>query len=294
MNAPNPDTEVNTLVGATSSDRRIGKILMETGKITNHDALNILLTQRELGLRFGDAALRLGILTTAEIAEALSTQFECAHLAKGAGGFSDELVSTYQPKSKTAEFLRMVRTQLLIRWFTPEQRTLAIVSPGKGEGRSYLTANLAALFSQLGEKTLLIDADLHNPRQHEIFNLPNRMGLTSVLAELEDFDSAVQPLPLLKNLSVLSSGPFPPNPAELLSRPGFTALLANVSTNYDVILIDTSPAGQHAEVQNIAVRARGALMIARRHHTPAAAAQNLVGSLTDCGVEVVGSVLNEV
>lgn len=294
MNAPNENTALETLVGATGSDRRIGRILIESGKITNHDALNILLAQRELGLRFGDAALHLGILTQTEVTDALSRQFECAHLARGAGGFSFELVSAYQPRSKTAEFLRSVRTQLLLRWFTPEQRTLAIVSPGAGEGRSYLTANIAALFSQLGEKTLLIDAALHGPRQHEIFNLPNRMGLTSVLAELEDGDTAIQRLPLLKNLSVLPSGPIPPNPAELLSRPGFGELLASACAQYDVILIDTSPGLEHAELQNIAVRARGALMIVRRHRTTVAAVQQLTGSLTDNGVEVVGSVLNEV
>ena len=266
---------------------------MESGKITNHDALNILLAQRELGLRFGDAALRLGILTTAEISEALSLQFECAHLARGAGGFSDELVSTYQPKSKTAEFLRSVRTQLLLRWFTPEQRTLAIVSAGPGEGRSYLIANLAALFSQLGEKTLLIDAALHCPRQHEIFNISSRVGLTSVLADLENCETAIQQLPLLKNLSVLASGPIPPNPAELVSRAAFGELLVGVGTQYDVILIDTPAASEHAEVQNIAASAGGAMVVVRQHHTSVASVQKLLGSLSDNGVEVVGTILNE-
>jgi len=293
MNAPNSGPSIETLIGATGSDRRIGKILMESGKITNHDALNILLAQRELGLRFGDAALRLGILTTAEILEALSLQFECAHLARGAGGFSDELVSTYQPKSKTAEFLRSVRTQLLLRWFTPEQRTLAIVSAGPGEGRSYLIANLAALFSQLGEKTLLIDAALHRPRQHEIFNISSRVGLTSVLADLENWETVIQQLPLLKNLSVLASGPIPPNPAELVSRAAFGELLVGVGTQYDVILIDTPAASEHAEVQNIAARAGGAMVVVRQHHTSVASVQKLLGSLTDNGVEVVGTVLNE-
>lgn len=293
MNAPDGKTSIDALLGVASNDRRIGKILLESGKITNHDALNILLAQRELGLRFGDAALRLGILTASEISEALALQFECAHLARGAGGFSDELVSTYQPKSKTAEFLRSIRTQLLLRWFTPEQRTLAVVGAGVADGRSYLTANLAALFAQLGEKTLLIDAALHTPRQHKIFNTPNRMGLTSVLAELEDCETATQHLPVLRNLSVLPSGPIPPNPAELLSRPRFGELLAGVSTQYDVVLIDTSAAMEHAEVQNVAVRAHGALVVARRNHTKVAELQRLVASLTDNGVEVVGSVLNE-
>ena len=293
MNAPTNGTSLDTLVGVATSDRRIGKILLETGKITNHDALNILLAQRELGLRFGDAALRLGILTASEITEALSLQFECAHLVRGAGGFSDELVSTYQPKSKTAEFLRSVRTQLLLRWFTPEQRTLAIVGPGCSEGRSYLTGNIAALFSQLGEKTLLIDAALHGPRQHRMFNVSNRMGLSSVLADLEDCETAVQKLPLLKNLSILPSGPIPPNPAELLSRPRFGELLTSLSTQYDVVLIDTSSAQDHAEVHNVAVRARGALMVVRRNRTKAVAAQQLLSSLSDNGVEVVGSVLND-
>lgn len=294
MNSASTGTQLDALLSAPGGDRRLGKLLLDSGKITTHDALNILLMQRELGLRFGDAAIRLGILSSAEVADAVSQQFECAQLPRGVGGLSDELVAAYQPKSKTAEFLRSVRTQLLLHWFTPDRRTLAIVSPGAGEGRSYLAANIASLFSQLGENTLLIDAALHSPRHHEIFNLPNRMGLTSVLAELEDAKTAIQRLPMFKNLSVLPSGPIPPNPAELLARTGLRDLLIRLSRKYDVILIDTSPAQNHAEVHNIAVCARGALVVARRHRTRVASVQQLLGTLTDNGVEVVGSVLNEV
>src|SRR6185295_31397 len=120
-------------------------------------------------------------------------------------------------------------------------QVLTIVGTERGEGRSHLAANLAVVFSQLGERTLLIDADMRHPRQHELFKLPNKSGLSSMLAGRTERNEA-QRIPAFLDLSVLPSGATPPNPVELLGRPVFTQMIEDYAGEYDVILLDT-PAG---------------------------------------------------
>src|SRR5204863_100999 len=151
------------------------------------------------------------------------------------------------------EELRTVRTQLLIRWFNPAagRRTLVVASPGAREGRSFIAANLAVSFSQLGQRTLLIDADFRAPRQQGIFNIADRFGLSSVLSGRADL-SVAAPVAGITGLAVLPAGPVPPNPLELLSRGSFAALLGRAQAEYDVILIDTPPASEYADAQSVA------------------------------------------
>src|SRR5262249_10616912 len=142
---------------------------------------------------------------------------------------------------------------------------LAVVSPCRGEGRSYLAANLAVVFSQLGERTLLIDADMRTPRQHVMFNLENRAGLSTILSGRADMQVIEHIVPLL-DLSIMPSGPVPPNPQELLGRPLFRKLLADVAQEFDIVILDPPAGNANADAQTVAARAGGALMVARRHH----------------------------
>ena len=146
------------------------------------------------------------------------------------------------------EELRSVRTQLLVRWFNPGagRRTLAVTSPCAREGRSFVAANLAVVFSQLGQRTLLVDADFRSPRQQSIFNVPDRFGLSSALSGRADLSVAL-PVTGLTGLSVLPAGPVPPNPLELLSRASFAALLAKAQLEYDTVIIDTPAASEYAD-----------------------------------------------
>lgn len=276
--------------------RSIGAILMDSGKLSVENAERILHTQKELGLRFGEAALHLGLLTAQDIQLALALQYDYPYLLRKeeGGEVADELVAAYQPFSHQVETLRALRSQLMLRWFTgePEQRTLVVASPERGDGRSYLAANLAIVFSQLGEHTLLIDADLRNPRQHELFKLDNRSGLSSILsgrAELND----IRRVPTFIDLSVLVAGPQPPNPQELLCRPIFGKLLEELVHEFDVIIIDAPASSEYADVQTIAVRASGALLVARNNHSSVSAFRDLVRQFTQAGVVVVGSVFND-
>jgi capsular exopolysaccharide synthesis family protein len=154
-----------------------------------------------------------------------------------------------------------------------------------------LVANLAVVFSQLGERTLLIDADLRSPRQHRIFNVPDRIGLAAVLSSRAD-RGAVAPVREFGRLSLLPAGAPPPNPQELLSRPAFDVLLQEMSRDFDVIVLDTPPAKFYADALNVAFRAGSAVMLARKDHTRLADTTGLVRELSDSGVRVVGTVLN--
>jgi chain length determinant protein tyrosine kinase EpsG len=181
----------------------------------------------------------------------------------------------------------------MLRWFENDARqaALAIVSPGSGEGRSYIAANLAVLFSQLGKRTLLIDADLRKPRQHEIFGLTHRVGLSTVLSGRAGWE-AVHEVKSLPGLWVLPAGAVPPNPQELLSRPGFARLIQALRASYDVILIDTPAGSVWADAGTIAARAGAALMLACRDSTSVPRVAHFADDLRQFGVTVVGAVLN--
>jgi receptor protein-tyrosine kinase len=279
--------------GAAQSGRSIGAILMDEGKITSADAEQVLARQRELGWRFGEAAIELNLITDSDLRQALAKQYEFPYLAAGPDGVSKELIAAWDPFHPVVEELRGVRTQLLIRWYSPEagRRTLAVVSPSAREGRSFIAANLAVVFSQLGSRTLLIDADFRAPRQQSIFNISDRFGLSSVLSGRADLSAAV-PVTGLTGLAVLPAGPLPPNPLELLSRPGFVNLIAKAQAEYDIVLIDTPPATAYADAQSIVFRAGDALLVSRKDQTRIDDTERTVRDLSDASGRVVGTLMN--
>src|SRR6266513_1399539 len=274
-------------------DNRIGGILAEEGKLGARDIERVMELQRTNGLRFGEAALRLGLITAEDLRGAVAKQYDLPHLLPGNESISSELVVAYEPFDPRAEELRALRTQLLIRWSKAgiRHRVLAVVSPGPREGRSYVAANLAVVFSQLGERTLLVDADLRTPRQHRIFNIPDRVGLSAVLSGRAD-RGAVAPVREFGRLSLLPAGAPPPNPQELLSRPALGVFLQEMWTEFDVILFDTPPAKLYADAQNVAFRAGNVVMLARKDHTRLADTTGVIRELSDTGVRVVGTVFN--
>ena len=273
-------------------DRRLGGILAAEGKLGEADIGRVLRLQQAQGLRFGEAALRLGLVSAEDLHRAIARQYDFPAPLAG-GGAGAELVVARAPFHPCAEELRALRTQLQIRWSNAgvSPRLLAIASPGSGEGRSYLAANLAVAFAQLGERTLLVDADLRAPRQHRIFGLPESAGLSVVLSGRAD-RGALLPLAAFGPLSILPAGAVPPNPQELLSRPVLAALLRELRAEFDVILFDTPPARHCADAQSVAYRAGHALVLARRHHTRLADASAVVRELGDTGARVLGTVCN--
>lgn len=291
MNAQQPHVLLET---EAATVRSIGTILVESGVISASDAERIGRLQHEQNLRFGDAAILLGMLTEEQLRFALSKQFNYVYLAEDEEhALGPELIAAYQPFSPRSEQLRALRSQIGLRWFdrAAGQNALAVVSLERGAGRSYIAANLAVAFAQLGERTLLIDADMRNPRQHTLFNLDNRRGLSMLLSGRSEEDN-VQSVAGFENLSVLTAGPTPPNPQELINKPFFKVLLDTLSERFDIILIDTAAMSSTLDAQAVAQRAGGALGVARKNETPLLAFNDMLASLGQSGVVMVGTVFN--
>ena len=274
--------------------RAFGGILVEHGRLTPSDAEDIERYAGTHGMRFGDAALHLKLLTQDDIEFAIAQQFNYPILPRGGEtGVADDLVAAYSPQSDIVEPLRAIRSQLIHRWLDESSRKIVCVtSPCRGEGRSWLVANLATLFAQSGERTLLIDADMRHPRQHVLFNVANSGGLSALLTGRAGKDVALRIHPQLR-LFVLPAGALPPNPQELLGRPVFDIVLDRFTEQFDVILVDTPCASESADAQMAAKRAGAALMLARRNHTPHAQMVNVMRTMKQTGVNVIGSVMNE-
>jgi chain length determinant protein tyrosine kinase EpsG len=273
-------------------DASIGRLLLDMGRITPEDAERVLRLQKEESLRFGDAALKLGLITEADILQVLSLQFDYPYLQPGHGNFDPELVAAYQPFSSQVEGLRALRSQLILRWFGEGQKSLALVSANAGEGCSHLAANLAVVFSQLGEHTLLVDTNLREPRQHKIFNLNETRGLSDILVGRAGMEVMTR-VESLVDLTVLGAGTIPPNPQELLSRSSFTDFMNQAIGGFDVIIVDTAPAASTSDAQSIAARCGGVLLVSRLNQTRLAEIASIRDQITVTGARIVGAVVND-
>jgi receptor protein-tyrosine kinase len=273
----------------------IGTLLLQEGHLTPAQLEQVLIAQKRRRGRFGELAVKLRFVSQAAIDAALARQYSGqTGLAGPRRWLPDDLVVAREPTAPFAEAMRALRGQLVGRWFgdTPAERALAICSADAGDGRSFVCANLAIAFAQLGHETLLIDADMRAPRQHEIFRIRDRMGLSAVLAGRAGM-SEVRRIGDLPRLSLLPAGAIPPDPRDLLARGAFDGLLVELAKHYDAILIDTPAARHAADMLPLASAAGAALLIARRHRTLAPDLSQLSGELGSAGVTVLGATLND-
>lgn len=194
--------------------------------------------------------------------------------------------------SRQAEPFRALRSQLMLRWIASENehRSIAILSPDRNEGRTHIAANLALVFAELGQSTLLIDADLRNPKLHTLFNVNNVTGLSTVLAGGK---ANAKRIPEFPSLTVLTSGRIPDHPEELLSRESFSQLIHSVREKYDIVIIDTPAAGSSADAYIIAARTHAGLIVARRNVTRVARLDSLVARIGVARAAMLGIVHNE-
>ena len=297
MNQP---TIERSVIGAVFGDEAgssinkiaIGKLLIESGRLKREDVEKIKKLQMEKGLRFGEAAITLGLCNEDDILRALSRQFSFDWIAPTETKLASELCAVFDPFGREAEALRTIRGQLLLRWFDQGNRTLAITGVHQRSGVSHVCANLAVMFAQLGLKTLLIDANLRNPRQEGIFAVRPHGGLSDMLIGRVGMD-AITRVPQIANLSLLTAGAIPPNPQELLARPSFYQLLQKAQDDFEIVLLDTPAYDVGADLEIIASRARGALVVARKDITKASIARQLQEVLQGSGVTLCGAVFNE-
>jgi chain length determinant protein tyrosine kinase EpsG len=255
-------------VSPTNSDKSIGDIIRQTNNLTSEQVEAILEYQKAKAVKFGEAAVALGLVKREQVLWALSQQFDYPYAADKKSQVNSELIVANRPFGENSEFFRSVRSQLISALFAEDGvgNALAVVSPSVGDGKSYFCANLAAAFSQLGGRTLLIDADLRNPRQQEIFSIASVEGLSGILAGRNQAN-IVKPVPDLPSLYVLPVGIAPPNPLELVQRPAFSMLLNELKSKFNYIIVDTPADSRGADSIVIAAAVGATVAVARRGAT---------------------------
>jgi len=276
--------------GATRR-RPLGAYLRDAGKLSEDEIARVADCQRERGLRFGEAAVALRLVAEQDVRAALAAQFDYPF---GIDGVDAELVVAADPFGAQAEAFRELRSRLLLEAL-PESApfTLAVLSANTGEGRTYLAANLAAAFSQLGGRTLLIDADLRGARLDRLFRAEGGTGLSHVLAGFADPGDALQRVSGLGSLWFMPAGALPPNPVELLQRPAFEELLAAMKDKFDRVILDTSAASRGPDCRVVAARCTASMVVARRNEARMEDLRRLVSALERGPASIAGVVMNE-
>jgi len=275
-------------------DRPIGDLIRDARNLSAAEVEQVLSYQREHGVRFGEAAVTLGLASPDDVLNALAQQFHYPLANAERRIASPELVTLSQPFSLQAEAIRAVRSQVTMRMSRPDavRQVLAVISPASGDGKTYFAANLAVSLAQLGGRTLIVDADLRGPRQHEVFKVSNTAGLSSLLSGRAEAH-VIQSVEGVPGLFVLPCGPVPPNPLELIERPAFGLLMRELSAKFDHVVIDTAAASLGADACVVAARCGAALVLTRKHENRVAALQDLVASLAGSSVQLLGAVVNE-
>jgi len=276
--------------------RPIGDIIADINQLDAAQIERIANYQKENGVKFGEAAVALGLAKREDVLWALSHQFKYPYQRSEPENVSSELVVATDPFDKTAEFFRDVRTQLLSNVFrAPGARklALAVCSPDAGDGKTFFAANIAVAFSQLSGRTLLIDADMRTPRQHVVFGAQAvSQGLSSVLLGRSDVN-VIRPIESLPNLYLLPVGVVPPNPLELIQGQAFDDLIEGVLSRFDYVIVDTPAATHGADNRVIAQKAGGAVVVARKNVTHVRSLKGLVGALQRTVVAFNGVLLND-
>lgn len=203
----------------------------------------------------------------------------------------EPLVIAHDPYHARSESIRALRTELLMRHEHENKgNVVAVLSPCPGEGRSMLAAELAIAFSQLGEPTLLVDADLREPGQHLLFGADNQQGLAQSLSD--EAPPHVNPVENLPQLFVLSAGSMPPNPLELLSGARFEALVEQWRSRYRHVVIDTPPVAIYSDALAVATAVGRVLVLSRAQHTPYQETRELLRRLAATQSQILGAVMS--
>lgn len=291
--AQTPGAQAVWPASAVRHDRRLGEILARQLNLPAPEIDRIAAVARSRRVRFGDAAVALGVASAQDVFYALSSQFRYACASQAPGRDSAEQVMLQRPRSAQAEALRALRSELSRQVFRDDEpaASLAVVSPQSQDGKSFLSANLAVAWSQAGRRTLLIDADLRGPRQHQVFGIGCGVGLSSLLCGRAGTESIVR-IDDVPGLYVLPAGPLPPNPLELVDGPVFRDLIGELSSRFDQIVVDTPASTYGADAVAIADRCTAALVVARRQASRLASLASLTGQLAQGRGRLAGVVMN--
>jgi protein-tyrosine kinase len=270
---------------------KMGPMLVAMGKLNPKDLNMILATQKKHGLRFGDAAQQLGLVSADDINAILAEQFAYTRTPAASSKLDHRLSALFQPDTTQAEALRSLRSELMLRYFNSQPHSaLALVSAENAQNIALTTANLAISFAQLGLRTLLIDSNLRAPQLNTLFNLHEHApGLSDWIAER----TSVAPTAIesVRSLWVLPAGTRAPNPQELLSSKHYQERVNPLIQHFDITLISTAPMDSNRDAQLVAAQAGAAVLIAQQHVTHTKALVAIGNRLRELGVRLVGTTL---
>ena len=214
------------------------------------------------------------------------------NLTQGEGNLSDRLTAL-APKSAFAEGVKALRTNVMFISPDDPPRLITVTSPGPGEGKTMLSSNMAIALAQSGLKTLIIDADLRRPRVHKAFEQDNARGLSNLLIDQVPLEELVRDTSV-PNLQVLTSGPIPPNPSELLHSPEFRALCALLRERYDRVIFDSPPLGAVSDPLILSRMVDGMMLVLMFGKTRRELLRRSIEQLVTVGAPLMGCVLNNI
>lgn len=281
--------------GRGNRERSIGAIIAETRHLTAEQVESVLAYQKKHSVRFGEAAVAMGVASADDVIFALAQQYHYPVALEDQKQLAQELVALNKPFSRQVEAFRDLRSQIIMRVDPSaegERRPLAVVSPDVGDGKTFVAANLAVTLAQLGGRTLLVDADMRSPRLHEVFGLKNGAGLSNILSGRAE-NQVIQQAMGVPNLFVLPVGPTPPNPVELVERPAFGLLLNELISKFDHVVVDTPAAAYGSDAAVIAARCGAVLVVARRDESRVSTLQHLVRQVQQSRSKILGVLYNE-
>ncbi len=288
-------SELDTTPNRLPVEPGLADALLRTGALTDDEARAVSEHQARSGLSFDESAVALSLATEEDVVLARQAlQGSLALQLAPAAAVSEEVVVLSDPTSPNSEALRLLRTQIIAQHVGAGRRAFAVCGATDGAGASYIAANLAVALSQVGIKTLLVDANLRNPRIDAVFGIdPNGPGLSTYLSlEVNRPERVVYPN-VLPNLSIVPAGPPVGRPQELLSGARFRTGVDILLRQHDVAIFDTPATNENSDALTVAGVLGYALVVARRNHAFVKDVQTLSSQLAAARATVIGSVLNE-
>ncbi|HME39216.1 MAG TPA: CpsD/CapB family tyrosine-protein kinase [Steroidobacteraceae bacterium] len=313
MTAPSSKDSLADAAMAAGTDVELHAALLARFKLSPEEIKAIYAVMPIESLSFAEAALRLGFVTQEQVDDALvwakrrqtmdtsglietairriseNRQVVLAQGEKVKPG--PRLILAHDPDNPRSEKIRALRTELLLLSEAGSgANTIALLSACAGEGRSQLAAELAIAFSQLGRRTLLVDADLRRPQQHLLFGSSNQNGLTEAIERRQK--PWFHPVDGLPQLSLLTSGTAPPNPLELLSDGRFSRILQDWRKTFEFVVLDTPPIKEFADGLAIATLAGRVIVLGRGQRSSFVETRELLRRLSSTQSQILGAVIN--
>jgi len=276
---------------ATHSESQIRSSLIRRCSLSPSMIGRIRTAEATLGVGFCEAALALHLVTQDDINAVRAQDRRISLVQRNRLIPSDKLMLVNDPYSAHAENVRALRTELLLRRGVAGQADfVALLSPSSGEGRSCLAAELAIAFAQIGQPTLLVDADLRHPSQHLLFGADNQQGLSNALTE--DTAPCVHPVQGLPQLFVLTAGSAQHNPLELLSDSRFERVVEEWRWTFSFVVLDTPPSDRYSDGLAVAKLIGRVLILSRAQHTAYRGTKELLRRLSATQSQILGAVIN--